>query len=216
MLDSLANISPYDLLDEKGLQSLAQIAMHRNYRKNCVIIRQGDDSNMMFVLVEGAMKVYLEDDQGKQLTVRILKPGDSFGEVALIGDFPRTASVVTLTDCVVYAFSREKYLAFLKDYPEILLALSKTLANMVRDTTEELGSIALSDVYGRIAHIFNKYALDNEKQRQVPKFTHREISRMIGSSREMVSKILKELEKGEYISVTQKHYVIKRDLPVSW
>jgi CRP/FNR family cyclic AMP-dependent transcriptional regulator len=216
MLDSLANISPYDLLDEQGLQSLAQIAMRRNYRKNRVIIRQDDDSNTMFVLLEGEMKVYVDDDQGKQLTVRILKPSDSFGEVALIGDFPRTASVVTLTDCVVYAFSREKYLAFLKAYPEILLALSKTLANMVRDTTEELSNIALSDVYGRIVHIFNKYALDNERQRQVPKFTHREISRMIGSSREMVSKILKELEKGEYISVTQKHYVIKRDLPVSW
>ena len=216
MLDSLANISPYDLLDEKGLQSLAQIAMRRNYRKNCEIIRQGDDSNMMFVLLEGEMKVYLEDDLGKQLTVRILKPCDSFGEVALIGDFPRTASVVTLTNCVVYAFPRGKYLAFLKDYPEILLALSKSLANMVRDTTEKLGSIALSDVYGRIAHIFNKYALDYEGQIQVPKFSHREISGMIGSSREMVSKILKELEKGEYISVTQKHYVIKRDLPVSW
>ena len=216
MLNSLSNISPYDLLDEKGLQSLAQIAMRRNYRKNRVIIHQGDDSNTMFVLLEGEMKIYLEDDQGKQLTIRTLKPGDSFGEVALIGDFPRTASVVTLTDCVVCAFSREKYLAFLKAYPEILLALSRNLAKIVYDTTEELGCIALSDVYGRIVHIFNKYALDHEGQGQVPKFTHREISGMIGSSREMVSKILKELEKGEYISVTQKHYVIKRNLPVSW
>jgi CRP/FNR family cyclic AMP-dependent transcriptional regulator len=215
MLDSLAEISPYDLLDEKGLQSLAEIAIRRKYRKNRVIIRQGDDSNMMFVLLEGEMKVYVEDDLGNQLTIRILKPSDTFGEVALIGDFPRTASVLTLTDCVVYVFSRGNYLAFLKDYPEILLALSKTLANMVRDTTEELGSIALSDVYGRIAHIFHKYALDNEEQIQVPKFTHREISEMIGSSREMVSKILKELEKGEYISVTQSHYVIMRDLPIS-
>ncbi len=152
MLDSLAKISPYDLLDEKGQQSLAQVAMRRSYRRNRVIIRQGDDSNTMFVLLEGEMKVYVEDDQGKQLTVRILKPGDSFGEVALIGDFPRTASVVSLTDCVVYAFSRGKYLAFLKAHPEILLALSKTLANMVRDTTEELSSIALSIFRGMDVH----------------------------------------------------------------
>ncbi|MDH3449216.1 MAG: Crp/Fnr family transcriptional regulator [Gammaproteobacteria bacterium] len=216
MIDLLAKLPPYDLLDEKGRESLMRISVRRTYRKNRVVIQQGDDSNTMFVLFEGEMKVYVEDDQGKQLTVRMLKSGDSFGEVALIGDFPRTASVATLTDCVVYAFSKENYLAFLRAYPEILLALSKTLANRLRDTTEELGSIALSDVYGRVRYIFNKYALNGEGQVQVPKFTHREISGMIGSSREMVSKILKELEKGEYISCTQKHYIIKRTLPVNW
>jgi len=150
------------------------------------------------------------------LTVRILKSGNSFGEVALIGDFPRTASVVTQTDCVVAAFSREKYLSFLEQYPEISLALAKTLANMVRDTTEELSCIALSDVYGRVTHILEKYAVEADDHRLVPKFTHREIAGMIGSSREMVSKILKELETGSYISITDKHYLINKNLPANW
>ena len=216
MLNFLRTVSPYNTLDEQGLQMLADIAIRRSFKKNMVIIQQGDDTNTMFILIEGEMRVYVEDEEGKQLTVRILKSGDSFGEVALIGEFPRTANVVTLTDCVVAAFNREKYLAFLKQHPEIALALAKTLANMVRDTTEELGSIALYDVYGRITHIFDKYAVEADGGRLVPKFTHREIAGMIGSSREMVSKILKELEKGDYISITEKHFVINRNLPASW
>ena len=87
---------------------------------------------------------------------------------------------------------------------------------MVRDTTEELGNIALHDVYGRITHIFEKYVVKTDDYRRVPKFTHREIAGMIGSSREMVSKILKDLENGNYISITDKHYVINKNLPANW
>jgi CRP/FNR family cyclic AMP-dependent transcriptional regulator len=187
MLSFLETVAPYNTLDEQGLQSLANIAIRRNYKKNMVIIQQGDDTNSMFILIEGEMRVYVEDEEGKQLTVRILNPGHSFGEVALIGDFPRTASVMTLTDSVVAAFSRERY-----------------------------GCIALSDVYGRVTHILEKYAVEADDHRRVPKFTHREIAGMIGSSREMVSKILKELETGDYISVTSKHYVINKNLPANW
>lgn len=216
MLNFLGKVIPYNTLDERGLDSLANIAIRRAYKKNIVIIREGDDTNTMFILIEGEMRVYVEDEQGKQLTLRILKSGDSFGEVALIGNFPRTASVMTTTDCVVAAFPREKYLSFLEQHPKISLALAKTLANMVRDTTEELSCIALFDVYGRVTHILEKYAVEANDHRLVPKFTHREIAGMIGSSREMVSKILKELEKGRYISVTDKHYVINKDLPANW
>ena len=165
MLNFLGTVIPYNTLDERGLHSLAHIAIRRAYRKNIVIIREGDDTNTMFILVEGEMRVYVEDEQGKQLTIRILKPGDSFGQVALIGDFPRTASVMTITDCVVAAFPREKYLSFLEQHPEILLALARTLANMVRDTTAELSNIALSDVYGRVIHILEKYAVKVDDHR---------------------------------------------------
>ena len=216
MQDFLATISPYNILDDKGLQALTTIATRRNYKKNRVIIHQGDDTNNMFILLQGQMRVYVEDEQGKQLTVRMLKPGDSFGEVALIGEFPRTASVETLSDCMVAAFTRGNYLAFLRDYPDIALALAKSLANLVRDTTEELSSIALSDVYGRITHIFDKYAGERDGKKQVPRFTHREIAGMIGCSREMVSKVMKELENGEYISVEDKYYVIHGPLQENW
>lgn len=216
MQEFLAKISPYDILDPDGLQALADIATRRSYKRNSVIIHQGDDTNTMFILIQGNMRVYVEDEQGKQLTVRMLNPGDSFGEVALVGEFPRTASVATQTDCVVAAFTRSNYIAFLRQHPDIVLALAKNLANLVRDTTEELSSIALSDVYGRIAHILEKYAEQRDGTKRVPRFTHREIAGMIGSSREMVSKVLKELENAGHITVEDKHYLINQPLPDHW
>ena len=216
MQEFLAKISPYDILDNDGLQALTTIATRRSYKKNCVIIQQGDETSNMFILLQGSMRVYVEDEDGKQLTVRMLDSGDSFGEVALIGDFPRTASVSTLTDCVVAAFTRVNYLAFLRDHPDLMLAQAKSLANMVRDTTVELSSIALSDVYGRITHIFNKYTDQRDGVERVPRFTHREIAAMIGSSREMVSKVLKELENDGYLSVEDRFYRINQPLPDNW
>ncbi len=216
MLDYLREISPYNALSDAELESFAGIATKRTYKKNMVLIQQGDDTGSLYILLDGEMRVYTEDDQGRELTVKILKPGDSFGELALLGDFPRIANVITLTDCVVSAVSKESYLAILKENPRISLALIESLANMVRETTEELSCIALSDVYGRLTHILNKYAVDREGQKLVPKFTHREISNMIGSSREMVSKIMKELEKGEYILVTDDNYLLNKSLPSRW
>jgi len=216
MLNYLREISPYNALSTNDLESFAGIATKRKYKKNMVLIQQGDETNSLYILLEGEMKVYVEDDQGKELTVKMLKPGDSFGELALLGDFPRIANVMTTTNCVVSAVSKGGYLELLKENPQISLALIQSLANMVRETTEELSSIALSDVYGRLTHILEKYAVDKEGQKQIPKFTHREISNMIGSSREMVSKIMKELEKGEYISVADEHYLVNKNLPARW
>lgn len=216
MLDYLREISPYNDLSDEELESFAGIATKRTYRKNMVLIQQGDDTSSLYILLEGEMRVYLEDDQGRELTVKILKPGDSFGELALLGDFPRIANVMTLTDCVVSAVSKDGYLTILREHPQISLALIKSLAHMVRETTEELSCIALLDVYGRLTHILEKHAVEHDGQKQVPKFTHKEISNMIGSSREMVSKIMKELEKGDYISSTNEHYVLNKNLPARW
>ena len=216
MLDHLREISPYNDLSDAELESFAGIATNRKYRKNMVLIQQGDDTGSLYILLDGEMRVYIEDEHGRELTVKILKPGDSFGELALLGDFPRIANVVALTDCVVSTVSKDSYLAILKEHPQISLALIKSLAHMVRETTEELSCIALLDVYGRLTHILDKYAVERGGQKRVPKFTHKEISNMIGSSREMVSKIMKELEKGEYISVTDDHYLLNKSLPSRW
>lgn len=216
MLDYLRQISPYKDLSETELESFAGIATRRKFKKNMVLIQQGDDTGSLYILLEGEMRVYIEDEQGRELTVKMLQPGDSFGELALLGDFPRTANVMAMTDCVVSMVSKENYLSILRQYPQISLALINSLAHMVRETTEELSCIALLDVYGRLVHVLEKYAVERDGQKQVPKFTHREISNMIGSSREMVSKIMKELEKGDYIFVTDEHYLLNKDLPARW
>ena len=216
MLENLKNISPYDALTDVEIDSLLSHATVRKYKKNTLIIHQGDETNSLYIVREGQMKVYVEDDQGREHTVRILDEGDSFGELALVGDFPRSANVVTLTDASAFVISKASFMECLRNNPDISFGLIQSLAHMVRDTTSELTHLALSDVYGRLVHVLEKYAQKQDDKSYLPKFTHREIASMIGSSREMVSKILKDLEKGDYISVTDNQYVINKSLPARW
>ncbi len=216
MLQQLSEISPYDSLTDDELASLAAHATVRKYKKNTLIIHQGDETDSLYIVRDGEMKVYVEDDSGRELTVSILKAGDSFGELALVGEFSRSANVVTLSEASAIVISKASFMECLRNNPSISFALIKSLAHMVRQTTEELTHIALSDVYGRLVHVLEKYANKQNGQTYVPKFTHREIANMIGSSREMVSKILKDLEKGEYIRVADKQYIIAKKLPSNW
>ncbi len=216
MLTQLKDVSPYNALDEEELASFASLATIRKFKKNTLVIHQGDETDSLYIVREGKLKVVIGDENGRELTLKILREGDSFGELALFGEFPRSASVMSLTDSSTFVISKTSYMAYLQKNPHVSLVLMKSLANMVRETTGDLTNIALSDVYGRLVHILEKYALQHEGLTVVPKFTHREIASMIGSSREMVSKILKDLEKGEYILPDNQHYVVQKKLPAQW
>ncbi len=213
MLQTLREVSPFNRLDDSEIESLAAHAALRKFRKNTLIIQQGDESHSLYTLKQGEMRVFIEDEQGRELTLKILRPGDSFGELALLGDFPRSANVITLADCEAWVISKPGFMQCLRENPELSFALIRSLANMVRETTGELGLIALSDVYSRLAHVLEKYADDDGR---LPRFTHRELASMIGSSREMVSKIMKELEKGEYVAVDHRRYRLLKPLPSGW
>jgi CRP/FNR family cyclic AMP-dependent transcriptional regulator len=216
MLEHLKDVAPFDTLSDAELDPLVSRAAVRKYKKNTLVIHQGDETDSLYILREGQMKVYVEDENGREHTVRIMQEGDSFGELALVGDFPRSANVMTLSEASAFVISKANFMDCLRHNPDFSFALIQSLAHKVRDTTSELTHLALSDVYGRLVHIMEKYAQEQDGKPCFPKFTHREIANMIGSSREMVSKILKDLEKGDYITVSQNHYVINKSLPSSW
>lgn len=216
MLGKLKQKSPYNMLTDEELDAFIGYGTVRNFKRNTLIIHQGDETDSLYIVREGSVKVFIEDENGRELILKILEEGDSFGELALFGEFPRSANVQAQTESSALVISKVNYLAYLQSNPHISLALMKSLADMVRETTGELGSIALSDVYGRLVHILDKYSFKHEEKTLVPRFTHREIASMIGSSREMVSKILKDLEKGEYISLKDRQYVLEKKLPAHW
>ncbi len=216
MLAKLKQNSPYDALTDDELDALISFGTTRKYKKNTLIIHQGDETDSLYIVEAGKMKVFIEDESGRELILKILLEGDSFGELALFGGFARSANVQALTDSSALVISKGSFMDYLQRNPHISLEMMKALADMVRETTDELGTIALSDVYGRLVHILEKYAFQQDDMTLVPRFTHREIASMIGSSREMVSKILKDLENGEYILLGDKHYVLAKKLPAHW
>lgn len=215
-IDSFKNITLFAGLPEKDLEILANHAVAKTYKKNAIIINKGDATSSLYVILEGHARVYIDDAQGKVITLSTMKAGDSFGELALLSASPRTASVVTSSPSEIAKISKQDFMTCLSSNPSISSKVIEILIARVQTMAEEVSSLALLDVYGRIARIINNNASKNDGKLVTNPLTHQEIANMVGSSREMVSKILKDLRIGGYISTTGKAITIEKALPTGW
>ena len=208
----------FEGLSQDNLDRLLARAVARTYPKNAVIIHEGDESNSLFVIVAGRVKVYLTDASGKEFVLTTQGEGEYFGELALVDDAPRSASVATLEPCKFLVLSKAAFQESLREHPDVALQLIKGLVRRIRRLTENARTLALKDVFGRIAALLQELAVPLGEALMVQeRLTHQEIARRIGSSREMVSRILKDLETGGYIAVDAEHRIsIRRKLPQSW
>jgi len=204
-------------LDDKTLERLEGIAIKRVYPRNTILISKGDVSDQLFVVLRGKLKVTIPDESGKEITLSLLGPGDYFGEIALIDGEARTATIVTIEATEVLTLARADFQRILKSSPELMFDLLTVLARKVRFATEKLESLAFDDVYGRLVKVMMQLAKPQENHWVVEqRLTHQDIADMIGSSREMVSRILKALETGGYISIDKKRITIRRKLPATF
>jgi CRP/FNR family cyclic AMP-dependent transcriptional regulator len=207
------------LFDGLSKQELATIERHtviKRYRKNTVIIEKDDDANALYILRQGQVKAYVADENGKEIILSQQGPGAILGELALLADIPRTASVMTLENCEFLVLTKRSFLQCVQSHPNIALNLIRALAKQVQSLTESVTDFALLDVYGRIAKILRDSAEEEDGRMITPKFTHQQIADRVGASREMVSKILKDLKLGGYLSSDGKRYVLHRALPAKW
>ncbi|VAW55640.1 cAMP-binding proteins - catabolite gene activator and regulatory subunit of cAMP-dependent protein kinases [hydrothermal vent metagenome] len=191
----------------------------RQYPANSILINEGDITSSLYVILEGEVKAYSCDDSGKEVILNILSTGDYFGELSLIDDEPRSASIMTLTQTKVMIISKSNFKQCLSENNDLAFNMIRALTRQVRSLTENVKNLALMDVYGRIVYTLSDLATEKDNEGKMvikPKLTHQEISQMIGSSREMVSKILKELTNGEYISITKDSIIINKKLPPGW
>lgn len=212
------SIELFDGLSQENLDRLLARAVTRSYPKNAVIIHEGDESNSLFVILSGRVRVYLTDASGKEFVLTTQSEGEYFGELALVDDAPRSASVAALEACKLMVLSKAAFQESLREYPDLGLQLIKGLVRRVRRLTENARALALKDVFGRIVALLHDLSAPRGDMLVVQeRLTHQEIARRIGSSREMVSRILKDLETGGYIAVDADHRItIRRKLPQSW
>jgi CRP/FNR family cyclic AMP-dependent transcriptional regulator len=212
----LANVPLFAGLDPAALSALEEQTKVKRYQKRTVIIEKGDESSTLYVLEQGRAKVYVSDDTGREIVLRELQPGDHFGELALLGGSPRTASVETLTDCEVRLLTGQVFKDFLSQQPEVALGLIRHLARQIADLTDTASDLALLSVYGRIAKVLVEHAEDQDGRLITPPLTQQQVADRVGCSREMVSRIIGDLKTGGYISVQGKRFVLERKLPERW
>ena len=212
----LKNISLFSCLSESDLADIEKVAVKKTFPKNTILLSEGDSTDALYVICEGKVKVTIDDNEGKELILSILGTGEYFGEMALLDDEPRSASVTTKETTQLLIISKNDFMGFFSSNP-IALNLLKDLIKRLREANKKIESLGLLDVYGRVARILNQFAKSQEGKMVIEeKLTHQEIANMIGSSREMVSLILKELSNGEYITIDKKLITINKKLPYSW
>ncbi len=213
----LQNIPLFSVLGQDDLDAISSHAVTKSYPKNSVIINEGDHTDSLYVILSGKVKVFLTDEQLKEVIVDIQRAGDYFGELALLDEAPRSASVMTLEKSTFLIISKTSFKNCLVKHPEIGFNLIRELTHRLRATTENVKSLALMDVYGRIARTLLQLAKQDDGRYVISdKLTHQDLANMVGASREMVSRIMKDLAKGGYIAIEDKRIAIKEKLPPGW
>jgi CRP/FNR family cyclic AMP-dependent transcriptional regulator len=200
-----------------SLRALALRGTFRNYRKNSVIINEGEIGDSLFVLLQGRVKVYSTDADGREITYNIVHAGDYFAEMWLDGG-PRSASVMTLESSVCSVVSRNGLRDHLAEEPEFALELVSQVIRRARAATETARNMALLDVYGRVIATLESQQgpASPDNPVMLTQITHQQLASRVGASREMVSRLLKDLEKGGYIELGVKRITLRKKLPARW
>jgi CRP/FNR family cyclic AMP-dependent transcriptional regulator len=207
--------SPSNLGDAQ-LRLLAARAATKSFPKNTVIVSEGDETDSLYVILSGRVKVFVSDEAGKEIVLATQGIGEYFGEMVL-DEGPRSASVMTLEPSKFAIVQKAEFKAFLLDNPQFAIHLIEKLIHRVRALTENVKSLALMDVYGRVARVLLELAHDSGGKLVIDeKLTQQDIADRVGASREMISKIFKDLSEGGYITVAQKRITINRTPPRHW
>ncbi len=208
----------FESLSEDGRRMLVEVARRKVFPKNTVVMSEGDETDSLYIICAGKVKVTIIDEHGKEIILSILEVGDYFGEMtALVDGESRSASVVTREPCELLLLSRDDFRRIVSLNPDIVFSLLHVSMNRLRKANRKIESLALMDVYGRVARLFIELAQPEGDLMVIrEKLTHQEIANMVGSSREMISRVMKELTSGGYITSEHKQISINGKLPYSW
>ena len=209
-------IGPFANLDESALRALAPHGAVRSFAKNAVVVNEGDATDSLYILLSGRVKAFVSEEDGREVVLSTVGMGDYFGEMVLDGG-PRSASIMTLEPCRFFVIPRGDIEGLLDRNPAFARDLIYVLIGKVRSLTKKVLDLALKDVYGRFVKFIDENAIEQDGKQVLPeRLTQHDIAARIGGSREMVSRIVKDLTAGGYISVDAKHVTVYKKLPAHW
>lgn len=216
-MTDLSHISIFEGLPQKELAAVQELCITRTYPKNTIIINEGDQANALFICTGGRVKVFVGDENGREFVLNSMGPDEYFGELSLLDDEARSASVITTDKSTFSILYKDDFSKLILKNPQLALVLLRNLAQRIRQLTDNVKTLALEDVYGRIRKILMDLSIEKDGETVVEeKLTQQDIANRIGSSREMVARILKDLATGGYIEIEKKQFRILKKLPDSY
>ena len=211
-LSLLQNIPLFAGLPEGQLEQIARMAVTRKVLRNKTIVHVGDTIESLFVIVSGSAKVMNRDVEGNEVILSLLGAGECFGEMGLIDGSPRSADVVANEGCELLEIAKSDFAKTLANNVDLCLNIMKSLVLRLREANRKIESLALMDVYGRVAKLLLDLSVEENGQRVIRrKVTKQDMAKMVGASREMVSRVIKDLEGSGYIRVEEGRIVLTED-----
>jgi len=208
----LKSVPLFSLFSDTQLAQVLSCVQHRSYPRNAFILRAGEETDALYIVLSGRVKVLIPDEEGHEVILSIIGPQEYFGEMGLLDDLSRSASVETLESCEMLRLSKAGFTNILKDNFELAMLIIRGLVKRLREADRKIESLALIDVYGRVARLLidmaqnmdGKWVVEHAPAKQ-------EIARMIGASREMVSRVVKDLQgKGLIRAEKRRIYVLDK------
>jgi CRP/FNR family cyclic AMP-dependent transcriptional regulator len=203
-------------LQSPSLRELAARGRVQNFRKDVVIVQEGDYGDTLYIILAGRVKVFATGDNDREVVIDTHGPGEYIGEMSLDGG-PRSASVMTLEPTVCSIVTRVTLRDHISQHPDFAFDLLAKVIRRARRATMNVKNLALLDVYGRVARLLTELAVDRDGQRIIPeRLTHQDVADRVGSSREMISRLFKDLTTGGYIEVQDRLITLRKPLPPAW
>ena len=184
----------FGMLDDESLRVLTSVAMLRHVPRNTIVLHAGDTTDNIYFVLSGVLKVQVSDEEGREVILSMLGPGELFGEMGVLDDHPRSATVLAVESSELVVIGQADFKQCLARNPDVSLFIIRNLTKRLRLADRAIESLALLDVYGRVARLLLQAAETMDGRKVVTqKLTKQDIAKMVGASREMVSRVMRDL-----------------------
>jgi CRP/FNR family cyclic AMP-dependent transcriptional regulator len=210
----LKSVPLFGSFPEDQLRALSTMVTRRQAPRGTAIMHEGDPTDALYIVMSGRLKVMMGEADGKEVILGIIGQGEFFGEMGLIDDNPRSATVIAIEPCDLLVVSKRAFKKCLNENLSLAMAVMRVLVQRLRTADRKIGSLAMLDVYGRVARLLLDMSENVNGQKIVTRrLSKQDIARMVGATREMVSRVMKDLETSGYFEVRGSTIVLRDTIP---
>lgn len=212
-LDLIRRVPLFSMLTADQAQAVADSVSKRRFRRGELVVEQGRKSNALFILLNGRARVLTSDSRGREVILAVLESGDYVGEMSLIDNEPHSATVRAEIQTDMLVLQRLDFQRCLPEHSTLSYAILRGLVRRLRNADRQIESLALLDVYGRVARTLLDMAETDAEGVQIirHKVSRQDMAKVVGASREMVSRVMKDLEERAVIETQDNGFVIIKE-----
>ncbi len=215
-LDLIRRVPLFSMLTNDQAQSIADSVVKRRFRRGEIIVEHNKKSNALFILLTGRARVLTSDSRGREVILAVLQPGDYVGEMSLIDNEPHSATVRAEVQTDMLILGRAEFARCLPENSSLSYAIMRGLVQRLRSADRQIESLALLDVYGRVARaLLDMAEIDGDKKIIRNKVSRQDLAKIVGASREMVSRVMKDLEERGMVHTQENGSVVIKELSAS-